>query len=102
MTNEELVELIQSGKREYELELYNQNLPLIKKIATKFSYSVTAGRSAATSLFRLDRGRPALRSWQRLLVYHLCLPVDKAGAEAVHCTFWALNTYQRTCQVFVL
>lgn len=41
MTNEELVELIQSGKREYEIELYNQNLPLIKKIATKFSYSIT-------------------------------------------------------------
>lgn len=41
MTNEELVELIQGGKREYEIELYNQNLPLIKKIATKFSYSIT-------------------------------------------------------------
>lgn len=41
MTNEELVELIQGGKREYEIELYNQNLPLIKKIATKFSYSTT-------------------------------------------------------------
>lgn len=41
MTNEELVKLIQGGKREYEIELYNQNLPLIKKIATKFSYSIT-------------------------------------------------------------
>lgn len=40
MTNEELVELIQSGKREYEIELYNQNLPFIKKIANKYSYSM--------------------------------------------------------------
>ena len=40
MTNEELVELIRSGKREYEIELYNQNLPFIKKIANKYSYSI--------------------------------------------------------------
>lgn len=40
MTNEELVKLIQSGKREYEIELYNQNLPFIKKIANKYSYSI--------------------------------------------------------------
>lgn len=39
MTNEELVELIRSGKREYEADLYQQNMPLIKKIATKFSYN---------------------------------------------------------------
>lgn len=40
MTNEDLVKLIQSGKREYEIELYNQNLPFIKKIANKYSYSM--------------------------------------------------------------
>lgn len=38
MTNEELVALIQSGKRELEADLYNQNLPMIKKIALKFTY----------------------------------------------------------------